>query len=77
LHKKQRSVLKKPNKTQKTHFEVVFLGGFFWALLGGFFIANPEPLCKWPQWRISSQTVANLPDLENRFFHRWMYYFMY
>jgi hypothetical protein len=35
--------LKKPNKT---HLEVVFfgffLGGFFWVLLGGFFIANPD-----------------------------------
>jgi hypothetical protein len=29
--------LKKPNKT---HFEVVFLGGFFWVLLSGFFWAG-------------------------------------
>jgi hypothetical protein len=33
--------LKNPIKPQKTCFEVGFLGGFFWVLLGGFFIANP------------------------------------
>jgi hypothetical protein len=34
------SVKKKKNQ-KKTRLEVGFLGGFFWVLLGGFFIANP------------------------------------
>jgi hypothetical protein len=38
------SVLKKPNKTQKKHFEVGFFRRFFWVLLGGVFIANPDTL---------------------------------
>jgi hypothetical protein len=42
LHKKLCQFFKKPNKTQKTRLEVCFLGGFFWVLLGGFFIANPD-----------------------------------
>jgi hypothetical protein len=37
------SVLKKhPIKPKKTHFEVGFFRRFFWVLLGGFFIANPD-----------------------------------
>jgi hypothetical protein len=32
---------KKTNKTQKKTLRGGFLGGFFWVLLGGFFIANP------------------------------------
>jgi hypothetical protein len=35
------SVLKKPNKTQKTRFEVGFFRWVFWVLMGGFYIANP------------------------------------
>jgi hypothetical protein len=34
------SVFKKPNKTKKKHFEWLFLGVFFWVLLGGFFGAG-------------------------------------
>jgi hypothetical protein len=41
------SVQKNSKKTNKTHFEVGFLGGFFLGFigrvfLGGFFIANPD-----------------------------------
>jgi hypothetical protein len=49
---------KKTIKTQNPHFQVGVLGGFFWVLLGGFFIANPA---------FARKDTTNLPEPDDRY----------